>query len=160
MSWRLWLLLAAVTMPACGLRVPDAAPSALDIRCVSWDRIGCGCSLSIDARACEPDSGRAHFASELHQGAPLWINLGGREFSLPSRRSVTNSFYYSAGDSWIEEYYGENVSVVIRYRPGKSTCQRPPEDDGCEYFDVAAEVTIRLEGRRAQNYRATGACGC
>ena len=160
MLQRLCVLLAAALTTTCGLHVRQSAAPPLDLRCVSPDRVGCGCSLKIERLACEPDGVGVHFASELHQGAPLWINLGGREFALPSRRPVTNSFEYAEGDRWTEEYAAENMSVVIRYRPAPSTCTCPPESDGCEYFDVAADVLIRVAGQPPQKFRTTGACGC
>jgi hypothetical protein len=135
----------------------------LDLRCLSDEHLACGCSLKIDALACpatHPTGWEAHFSSELHQGAPLWVNLGGREVSLRSRRPVTNSFRHGRGDRWLEEYEGENLKVVVRYRPAKSTCPAEKEDDGCEYFDVAADVVISVAGGGSRTYQATGACGC
>jgi hypothetical protein len=64
------------------------------------------------------------------------------------------------GDRWQEDYEGENVKVRIRYRPAKSTCPKENDPDGCEYFDVAADVTITVDGSRARTYKAVGACGC
>jgi hypothetical protein len=142
-------------------RGKPAAP-ALDLRCLSDDHSGCGCSLKIVSLSCpadHPTGWQAHFASELNDGAPLWLSLGGREMSLRSRRPVTNSFTFSEGDRWTEEYEGENLNVVIRYRPAKSTCPAN-KPDGCEYFDVAADITITARDRRAGSYKATGACGC
>lgn len=149
--------------PSAGEQTPARTRGgpALDLRCLSAEHSSCGCSLKIVGLACQASHSTgwmAHFASELHQGAPLRLNLGGRDISLRSRRSVTNSFRYGEGDSWIEEYEGENMKAVIRYRPAKSTCHAAKED-GCEYFDVAAEVVIRVESG-SRTYEATGACGC
>jgi hypothetical protein len=135
---------------------------ALDLRCLSEEHMGCGCSLKIVGLACQASHSTgwmAHFATELHQGAPLRLNLAGRDISVRSRRPVTNSFLYGAGDSWVEEYEGTDLKAVIRYRPAKSTCPAEKGDDGCEYFDVAAEVVISMESG-ARTYQAIGACGC
>ena len=135
---------------------------ALDLRCLSAEDSSCGCELKIVTLACQaPHAGwRLHFASELHQGAPLRLNLGGRNISLRSRRPVTNSFDYGRDDRWAEKYEGENLNVVIRYRPAPSTCPAEKGEDSCEYFDVAAEVVISVAGSRARTYEAIGACGC
>jgi hypothetical protein len=138
--------------------------TALDLRCLLLERLSCGCSLKVVTLACDasdPSGWKAHFFSEVNQGALLWINLGGREVSLRSRRPTTNSFLHGKGDRWVEEYDGENLKAVIRYRPGKSTCPAEKErDDGCEYFDVAADVAISVAGSREHTYRAIGECGC
>jgi hypothetical protein len=44
--------------------------------------------------------------------------------------------------------------------PAKSTC--PPEngEDGCEYFDVAADIVVRVAGAGSRTYRGLGSCGC
>jgi hypothetical protein len=125
----------------------------------------CGCGLKITTLSCDvPDrnSGRYHFHSDLRDGAPLWINLGGRQFSIPSLRPPTNSFPHREGDSWRETYQDATIKVQIDYRPGKSTCDcpKPPDGDGCEYFDVNARVTVTLAGQRPRTYSAVGACGC
>ena len=136
---------------------------ALDLRCLSAEHLNCGCSLKIVALACpadHPTGWKAHFASELHQGAPLWVNLGGREVSLRSRRPVTNSFEYGKGDRWVEEYEGENLRAVVRYRPAKSTCPAGKGEDGCEYFDVAADVVISVAAGGSRTYQARGSCDC
>ena len=61
----------------------------------------------------------------------------------------------------MEEYQGEDLNVVIRYRPGQSTCPAEnAQDPWCESFDVAADVVINVAGSGARTYEATGACGC
>ena len=103
-----------------------SADRGLDLRCLSADQMSCGCSLKIVALSCQASHSTgwiAHFASDLHQGSPLRLNLGGRDISLRSRRPVTNAFPYGKGDRWVEEYEGEGLKVAIRYRPAKSTCQ-------------------------------------
>ena len=129
-------------------------------RCLSAEHSGgCGCSLKIVSLAC-PAGGNEHFFSEFNDGAPLWINLGGREFSLRSARPVKNEFLHYRGESWREDYEGDNVKVRIGFRPSSSTC--PPEkeaEEGCEYFDVAADVVVTVSGRPS-TYHAVGTCGC
>jgi hypothetical protein len=154
----------AFNSPSIGEQTP--APTrggpALDLRCLSAEDSGCGCGLKIVALACAPShtGWRLHFSSDLHQGAPLRLNVGGRDISLRSRRPVTNSFEYGRGDRWVEEYEGENLKAVIRYRPAKSTCPAAKNEDPCEYFDVAAEVVITVAGSGSRTYQATGTCGC
>ena len=160
----LTITLAVVfSSPSAGEQAPARTRGpALDLRCLSADHLSCGCSLKIVVLACQPSHSTgwmAHFASELHQGAPLRLNLGGRDLSLRSQRPVTNSFRYGEGDSWMEEYEGDNLKVVVRYRPAKSTCPAEKGEDGCEYFDVAADVVIRLENG-SRTYQTTGTCGC
>ena len=53
----------------------------------------------------------------------------------------------------MEEYQGEDVNVVIRYRPGASTCPAEYGQDECEYFDVAADVVIKVAGGRSRTYK-------
>ena len=130
-------------------------------QCLSYERVdGCGCSLKITRLKCAENRRDLHFFSELHQGAPLWVNLDGRELSLRSPLPRTNSFEYGEGDRWREDYEGDNVEVRIQYRPAKSTCPKENEPDGCEYFDVAADVTVTVAGGRPRTYKAVGACGC
>jgi hypothetical protein len=140
-----------------------SADRGLDLRCLSADQMSCGCSLKIVALSCQASHSTgwiAHFASDLHQGSPLRLNLGGRDISLRSRRPVTNAFPYGKGDRWVEEYEGEGLKVAIRYRPAKSTCPADKGADGCEYFDVAADVVISLAESRSRTYQALGTCGC
>ncbi len=138
---------------------------APDLRCLSDEHVRCGCSLKILTLACpasHPTGWKAHFASELNDGAPLWLNLGGRELSLRSHRPVTNSFSFGEGDRWVEEYEGEKLKVVVRYRPAKSTCpaEKVKDGDGCEFFNVAADLVVSVPGGGARTYRALGECGC
>ena len=107
-----------------------------------------------------PTGWQAHFASDLNDGAPLWLNVGGREMSLRSRRPVTDSFSFGEGDRWTEQYDGDgDIRVTIRYRPAKSTCDCPTED-GCEFFDVAADIVVTTPNRRRATYKGVGTCGC
>jgi hypothetical protein len=138
--------------------------AGLDLRCLPLEQLACGCSLKIVTLSCGASHSagwKAHFASELNDGAPLRLNLGDRIVSLRSRRPITNSFSYAKGDRWTEEYEGEGLKVVIRYRPGKSTCPavKPGQDD-CEYFDVAADVVITRAEHERRTYKAIGSCGC
>jgi hypothetical protein len=50
--------------------------------------------------------------------------------------------------------------VRVRYRPTKSTCPKSMDDDGCEYFDVAADVFVTVSTQPAQKFSAKGSCGC
>jgi hypothetical protein len=162
------LLTVALAVVFCSPSAGEQTPlrtrrgPALDLRCLSAEHMSCGCSLKVVGLACQASHSTgwmAHFASELNQGAPLRLNLGGRDISLRSRRPVTNSFRYGEGDSWDEEYARENLKAAIRYRPAKSTCPAEKGEDGCEYFDVAAEVVISVDSA-SRTYQATGACGC
>ena len=139
-----------------------------DLRCLSGEHHSCGCSLKVVTLFCSDpneaeDSGwHAHFFSELNEGAPLWLNLAGREFSLASRLPPDDTFRHKEGDSWQEAYEGEGLKVHIQYRPGKSTCpaEKEQDEDGCEYFDVIADVAITAGDGPSIKYRALGACGC
>jgi hypothetical protein len=161
---RIIALAIVFSSSSAGAQTPARSPRdpALDLRCLSAEHMSCGCSLKVVGLACQASHSTgwmAHFASELHQGAPLRLNLGGRDISLRSRRPVTNSFRYGEGDSWDEEYAGENLKAVVRYRPAKSTCPAEKGEDGCEYFDVEAEVVISVKSG-SRTYQATGVCGC
>lgn len=145
-------------------RVKPEQPS-LQLQCLPLELSSdCGCGLRVLAEACYPPAhqggGRAHFFSELYQGAPLQIRFRGRQLSLPSLGPVDKSTFYQAeGDHWQERYAGSGLTVHVNYSPGQSSC--PPEkEDGCEYFDVVADVEITVEGESPQAYEATGACGC
>jgi hypothetical protein len=129
--------------------------AALDFRCVPPERLDYGCSLKIVTLSCSDShlSGwEAHFFSELHRGAPLWVNLGGRQLSLRSNLPVDDSFLHGPGDSWREDYEGENLKARIDYRPAKPTCPAEKADDGCEYFDVAADVLVEVAGAGSRAY--------
>ena len=131
------------------------------LECLSYERVdGCGCGLKITRLKCAENRPALHFHSELHQGAPLWVNIDGRELSLRSRMPRTDSLEHGRGDRWREDYEGSNVKVGIQYRPAKSSCPKENDPDGCEYFDVAADVTVTVDGRRPRTYKAVGSCGC
>jgi hypothetical protein len=171
--FKLWTmavsLAVALGLPVAQQPVPHRT-TAGDLRCFWPERPptngGCGCGLKITTLSCDVpddgDSGRYHFYSDLQDGAPLWINPGGRQFSIRSLRPPTDSFLHGEGDSWRETYQDAAIKVQIDYRPGKSTCScaKPPDGDGCEYFDVNARVTVTLAGRRPRTYSAVGTCGC
>ena len=161
------LLFAFTPALATGERDQSAGQrAALDLQCLAFEQRDCGCSLKVVNLSCSPSHAtgwEAQFFSELHDGAPLWMNVAGRQFSLRSERPVTNSFRHGRRDRWRENYRGDDFTVRIDYRPGKSTC--PPEkeaDDGCEYFDVAADIVVTgaAAGAGSRSYRAIGACGC
>jgi hypothetical protein len=142
---------------------PTRHRPAFDLRCLSPERLECGCSLKITTLSCSAShrtGWKAHFASHLNDGAPLWMNLGGREFSIPSLVPPDNSFRHGRGDSWRETYENDDVKVQIQYRPGRSTCPSDKDPDGCEYFDVTADVTVTMAGGASRTYPAVGACGC
>lgn len=161
-----WQLTACFNGPAASARIDQNA--RIDLRCFSaadQDQIhDCGCSLKVITLQCGPthDTGwEAHFFSSLNDGAPLWIKRGGRLVSLGSHRPETNTFSYSRGDKWEEEYSDETVSVRIQYRPATSTCPAEKErEDGCEYFDVAANVFVTAAGNKPRKLKAVGSCGC
>lgn len=167
-SFRAVALALALGLPVVQDPVPRRT-TAGDLRCF-WPELppsngGCGCGLKIRTLSCDvpdPGSGNYHLHSDLQDGAPLWINLAGRQFSIPSLRPPTNSSRHREGDSWRETYQDTAIKVQIDYRPGKSTCDcpKPPEGNGCEYFDVNARVTVTLKGQRPRTYSAVGACGC
>jgi hypothetical protein len=167
--WTAAMALAATFSLSIAQQPVPRRTAAADLRCF-WpeqppSNEGCGCGLKIRTLSCEVpegNTGRYHFHSELHDGAPLWINLGGRQFSVPSVRPPTDSFPHGKRDTWRETYQDAAIKVQIDYRPGKSTCNcpKPPEGEGCEYFDVNARVTVTLAGQRPRTYSAVGACGC
>lgn len=162
-----WLVFVPLVLPAPVVGAsPGASPGRdLEIQCVSLELTSvCGCRLKIVDRACVPPAhqggGNVHFFSELHQGASLNLVVGGRELALPSRGPVDHSTSWRAeGDSWQETYEGEGLRVRLSYRPGRSTCPREKED-GCEFFDVEADVEIAAKGEGPHLYQAVGACGC
>ena len=161
-----WLLSASFNGPASSNRIDKNART--DLRCFSaadQNQIhDCGCSLKVLTLQCGPnhDTGwEAHFFSSLNDGAPLWIKRGGRLVSLRSHRPETNRFSYGRGDEWEEEYSDENVGVRIHYHPARSTCPAEKErEDGCEYFDVAADIFLTATGERPRKLKAVGSCGC
>jgi hypothetical protein len=138
--------------------------STLDLRCLSPERgPGCGCLLKIATLSCSASHAtgwKAHFFSELDEGTPLRMNLGGREFSVRSQVPRKNVFRHGRGDSWRETYENDDLKIRIQYRPGKSTCPAENDPDGCEYFDVAADVTVTITGAASHTYRTVGSCGC
>ena len=155
------MLTSTITAEQADRQVP-AAP-AFDLRCLSYERLGCGCSLTITTLPCPgagSKSSEVHLFSELNQGAPLWLNLEGRERSLPSRLPLDDTFWHGRGDSWREDYEREDLKARIDYRPGESTCPVERGEDGCEFFDVVADVVVTVAGKGSRTYRAIGACGC
>jgi hypothetical protein len=162
--WGAALFLAPLASPIAVAPEAQRGPAgALDVDCLSHERMDCGCSLEVVDLACQPSHGggrKAHFHSDLNQGAPLWIRIDGEEFPIHSRLPVTNSFMHGRGDRWQEEYAGKDLKIRVRYRPSKSTCPAEKEkDDGCEFFDVAADVTIS-RADVSRTYRTVGTCGC
>jgi hypothetical protein len=156
------LRLAAFLLAACGGLVPAAAASdAIALWCVPQERLGCGCSVRVTGRSCPNASvsGQPHFFSALQDGAPLWLNVAGREMSLPSARPQSQSFTHARGSSWRETYRGNRMVVRVSYRPGRSTCPKE-RTEGCEYFDVAATVLVTSAGGATRKFSGTGACGC
>lgn len=151
------LLLAGAT--AFGQQVAAGEPLAL--WCIPLERLGCGCDVRITGLSCPNQSfpGQPHLFSELHEGAPLWLNIAGQDISLQSDRSSTNSFEPSRGASWNESYRSPDLSVKVSYRPGRNTCPKS-KTEGCEFFDVAATVLITTADGRTTRYFGTGSCGC
>jgi len=148
----------AVAALLCAL--PGTAIAQLEPGCIEPERVSCGCWIRVDGMSCPASNyRRTHFFSALHQGAPLWMNYNGRDVSIPSVKPVEQVFHRSRGDSWIEEYRASDISVTIRYRPSQSTCPADKGVDGCEYFDVAAEIVLRAN-RNARKYSGRGSCGC
>lgn len=157
MNPRAALLLAALGCPAW----PAAASDAIALWCVPQERLGCGCSVRVTGLSCPNESvpRQPHFFSQLHDGAPLWLNAAGREMSLPSARPQSQSFSYARGKSWHETYRGNHMVVRVSYRPGLNSC-RKEKTEGCEYFDVAATIHITPPTGPTRTYAGTGACGC
>jgi len=147
-------LLASLVLPA-------AAGDAVALWCVPQERLGCGCSLRVTGLACpnETVSRQPHFFSALHDGAPLWLNVAGREMSLPSARPQSQSFSYARGKGWHETYHGNQMVVRVSYRPGRNSCPKE-KTEGCEYFDVAATIHVTPPAGATRTYAGTGACGC
>jgi hypothetical protein len=73
-----------------------------------------------------------------------------------------DSAEHSAGDSWTEHYRDESLDVKISYSPAPSTCSKEKidNDDGCEFFDVSAKVTITPQNGKSVTYSGFGSCGC
>ena len=140
--------------------LPGTSIAQSDLGCIEPERVGCGCWIRVDGLSCRtPNYRQTHFFSALHQGAPLWLNYDGRDVSLPSVKPVEPVFQRSRGDSWSEEYRASDMTVIIRYRPAPSTCPADKGADGCEYFDVAAEIVLRAN-RNTRQYSGRGSCGC
>ena len=97
-----------------GPAAQGAGPPGPTLQCLSYERAdGCGCGLKVSMLTCDRDRPDLHFFSELYQGAPLWVNLGGRELSLNSHLPRTDSFEHDRRDRWQENYEGENVKVPL-----------------------------------------------
>ena len=146
---KLFLLLAL--LPACA--------AAQSLSCVAEQRLGCGCSVRLEGVACGREHAQAHLFSE-YDGAPLWLNVDGRETPVPSVLEPTRSFSHVRGERWVDTYRNNELQVRVEYGPGKNTCVKPePKEEDCEYFDVEAEVLIQSNNRTSK-YHGTGTCGC
>ena len=155
------LLIAAVAVSPVSTTRGAWAQSKMTLACLSPDRIECGCSIRLVTPAC-PESesaSRYHLHSGLHDGAPLWIKVGGREIELRSTRKPSQSFSFSKGDRWNENYVGSGLAVGMSFRPGKNTCPKAAPET-CEYFDVEVSVVIRRPGAQPETFAGVGTCGC
>lgn len=119
---------------------------------------GCGCALVLEHARCT--GGEAQFWHELSDGAPLLISQHGQVIHAKARTPASNAFTHSAGETWTEHWDWHGGEIELRFSPAATTCAKPDQDGGCEYFDVQAEVIIRPAQHEPVTYRARGSCGC
>ena len=135
-----------------------AYAAAQALSCLPEQRLGCGCAIKLEGAACGRDYAQVHLFSDS-EGAPLWLNIDGRETAVPSVLEPTRSFSHVRGDRWVDTYRGPDIVVRVTYRPGRNTCPKEPAEEDCEYFDVEASVLIQSHNQTSK-YRGTGTCGC
>ena len=139
------ILLVAFLMPA--VVVGQQAPTA---GCVK-DPDGCSCSLRQLSTECTV------FWNDL--GAePGLMFLDGQLRKL--RKVAEESPELPVHNEWFE---GDGYLVHVRYRPAPSTCSewKVEYDDGCEYVDLLATISIiRQSDGAVKVIDAEGSCGC
>jgi len=150
-----------VLVPHCCLAQPFLVSPEEKLQCLPYTRIECGCAIALDKIECksEPDNSRYHLFAKLSDGAPLWLNLNGRQISVPSVRPVSRKFSFSPGDQWTERYLGDGLSITIHYAQGENTCPKTAPET-CEYFDVSALVYIQQGSSVPKIFKGKGTCGC
>jgi hypothetical protein len=133
----------------------------LSLQCITSDKMGCGCSVTLDNLPSTQGCNR-HAFSGLSDGDPLLLNINNNDVTLVSDRAKNQTFSFSQGDSWTETYrYNDTMQVRIDYRPAPDSCPAEKKaDDGCEYFDVRARMTVTPAQGKPSTFTGTGACGC
>ncbi len=155
-----WLAAAS----ACALVAPalaaDAPPFARRLACVAEQRLECGCALRIEGSACSasPVAHRPALFVSLAGGAPLVLQLDGREVLLPP--DARNPPLPDAGLPWpnVQHFGGAGLRARVEFGAASSTCVKPAPQT-CTYTDVRATVTVTGPGRAPVRLRGRGACG-
>jgi len=151
--------LALAVFPAIGQRQADTGQHVF--ACISQQHLQCGCGIKLNVPRCSNQSfsSQPHLFSELLPNAPLWISIDGQERALPEVLQIGTSAKEDSSRPSRTVYRDDQLEVVIRYRPARSTCP-PTKVDGCEFSDVAAQVSIKQAGKKVVKYRGAGTCGC
>lgn len=161
MSSPIYLLYVSALLGFFSLQVKAQSTDQIVLACVPAERIGCGCSIRLDGVTCSNQEfpTQPHLFTELEREAPLFLHVGGEEQILPHTRHDGAALKGDSPGRFTDTYQSSEFEVQVRYSPGKITCPKP-KDEGCEYADVAAEVTIKLPSGRSFEYKGVGACGC
>ena len=129
--------------------------------CISQERLQCGCFIRLHATRCNSQvfSNQPHLFTELQLNTPLWINIDKQEKALPQVLQTGSPAKEDSSRQSRTVYRDEHLEVDIRYRPARSTCPAS-KIGGCEYSDVAVQVSIKRSGNKAVKYQGAGTCGC
>jgi len=161
MSPPIHLLYVAALLGFFSLPVKAQSMDQLVLACVPAERLGCGCSIRLNGVACSNQEfpTQPHLFTELERESPLFLHVGGKEQILPHTHHSGASLKGDSSGWFTDTYQSSEFVVQVRYSPGKNTCPKP-KDEGCEYTDIAAEVTIKLPSGLSFEYKGVGACGC
>ena len=139
----------------------DAPPFAHRLACVAEQRVECGCALRIEGSACSasPVAHRPALFVSLAGGAPLVLELDGREVLLPP--DARNPPLPDVGGPWpnVQHFGGAGLRVRIEFGAAPSTCVKPAPET-CSYTDVRATATVTEPGRAPVRLQGRGTCGC
>ena len=129
--------------------------------CISQERLKCGCFIRLHAPRCNSQAfyNQPHLFTELQSNAPLWINIDKQEKALPQVLQTDTPAKEDSSRPSRTVYRDEQLEIDIRYRPARSTCPAS-KIDGCEYSNVAVQVSIKRTGNKAVKYQGTATCGC
>jgi hypothetical protein len=155
------LFVLAIALAFANAQAKDLVSEAPKIGCIPWQQLECGCSIRIANLGCaDPATTHpVHLFTALHADAPLLIYLNDIKMRVPHVQHIGDSEKGNSPMRASDVYVSDDLHIRIDYAPATSTCHKQ-DDDGCEYTDVSAKVTLQMTGEKARTYTGIGKCGC